>query len=511
MKELKVNISDELYEQLFTTTDKGSLLLKLLEKELDILIEPSIKGPVKPGDLPPSEMDETSEIAKNDGNDIRVPGDLMDAVAPAPLCDTDKSSPDSLDPSDDLDSPSDPLELSGDDPLSPSDSLAPSSDLDSPSDPLELSGDDPLSPSDSLAPSSELDPPSDPLELSGDDPLSPSDFLAPSADLDSPSDPLELSGDDPDIFPVSDVPFEPVNFPVSVPSENQEEALLSDDIQAVSVEPEDSEVLEAKDVPEAVPLMKCDDMSFIYGALMGLDERLHGMEDLICELRAILTEMKRSSGEAIKPIDDVDSPEAHMPAVKLPYKVLSFPDMGLSKDQSSKPSGEIEDEGVMDQEEAFLADICVNDNSPINEGAGVCTDPSLPFPELDISAINDGNPSIDPFHSDDLNLPPRPESGTLFSADIIPSDNVIPAEEDQPSAPEPEKTPSGFMQDPLKASILTYLPYGSLVKKQVIITLLSKRHNEKDVDSRIDRMLSEGVISNIVKDDTVYLTRITGD
>ncbi|NYT20049.1 MAG: hypothetical protein GKC08_07160, partial [Methanosarcinales archaeon] len=62
--------------------------------------------------------------------------------------------------------------------------------------------------------------------------------------------------------------------------------------------------------------------------------------------------------------------------------------------------------------------------------------------------------------------------------------------------------------DKLESCIFAYLPFGSEVKKDVIKSLLSKRYLDNEVESKIDQLLSAGKISNIVKDDKVYLMRI---
>ncbi|WP_445474054.1 hypothetical protein ACT9XH_06555 [Methanococcoides methylutens] len=81
-----------------------------------------------------------------------------------------------------------------------------------------------------------------------------------------------------------------------------------------------------------------------------------------------------------------------------------------------------------------------------------------------------------------------------------------PSQAAKPKVPVPDaKAP---VPDKLESCIFAYLPSGSEVKKDVIKSLLSKRYLDNEVESKIDQLLSAGKISNIVKDDKVYLMRI---
>jgi hypothetical protein len=100
----------------------------------------------------------------------------------------------------------------------------------------------------------------------------------------------------------------------------------------------------------------------------------------------------------------------------------------------------------------------------------------------------------------------------LFGADAstpVPQTTAVgetPLQADKQESPVPdENVPT---TDKLESCILAYLPSGSEVKKDVIKSLLSKRYADSEVESKIDQLLSAGKISNIVKDDRVYLARV---
>ncbi|MGM0770745.1 MAG: hypothetical protein ACQESU_03965 [Halobacteriota archaeon] len=77
---------------------------------------------------------------------------------------------------------------------------------------------------------------------------------------------------------------------------------------------------------------------------------------------------------------------------------------------------------------------------------------------------------------------------------------------EKPKNPLPDETVP--TTDKLESCIFAYLPSGSQVKKDVIKSLLSKRYADSEVESKIDNLLSAGRISNVVKDDRIYLMRV---
>jgi hypothetical protein len=60
---------------------------------------------------------------------------------------------------------------------------------------------------------------------------------------------------------------------------------------------------------------------------------------------------------------------------------------------------------------------------------------------------------------------------------------------------------------PLKQSILQYLPDGMIIKKQVLISLLSVRYPKDEVENSIEDMIGEGTISTVDKKDGTCVQR----
>ncbi|WP_123136526.1 hypothetical protein [Methanohalophilus sp. RSK] len=60
---------------------------------------------------------------------------------------------------------------------------------------------------------------------------------------------------------------------------------------------------------------------------------------------------------------------------------------------------------------------------------------------------------------------------------------------------------------PLKQSILQYLPDGMIIKKQVLISLLSVRYPKDEVENSIEDMSGEGTISILDKEDGTCVQR----
>ncbi|WP_462273175.1 hypothetical protein [Methanohalophilus sp.] len=60
---------------------------------------------------------------------------------------------------------------------------------------------------------------------------------------------------------------------------------------------------------------------------------------------------------------------------------------------------------------------------------------------------------------------------------------------------------------PLKQSILQYLPDGMIIKKQVLISLLSVRYPKDEVENSIEDMIGEGTISIMDKEDGTCVQR----
>ncbi|WP_164999269.1 hypothetical protein [Methanohalophilus profundi] len=60
---------------------------------------------------------------------------------------------------------------------------------------------------------------------------------------------------------------------------------------------------------------------------------------------------------------------------------------------------------------------------------------------------------------------------------------------------------------PLKQSILQYLPDGMIIKKQVLISLLSVRYPMDEVEKNIEDMIGEGAISILDKEDGTCVQR----
>ncbi|WP_157198677.1 hypothetical protein [Methanohalophilus mahii] len=65
-----------------------------------------------------------------------------------------------------------------------------------------------------------------------------------------------------------------------------------------------------------------------------------------------------------------------------------------------------------------------------------------------------------------------------------------------------DETPS-----PLKQSILQYLPDGMIIKKQVLVSLLSVRYPKDEIEKDIEDMIGEGTISLADKEDGTCIQR----
>ncbi|NPE31913.1 hypothetical protein HNV12_28940 [Methanococcoides sp. SA1] len=222
--------------------------------------------------------------------------------------------------------------------------------------------------------------------------------------------------------------------------------------------------------------------------------------------------------------------------IKLPYATLSFPELKIppellpgeddlstkegtfvqgilpSDSLTSKPMSSASPELtpfetlVSLRQDAFTNDVREMD-SPSN---GVepplenLLERSVPSMDNFASLIEQGLISSKPLPSSTPNVPVT----SLFS----PSQDQVNNNFGVSSAEGPSKAPSAPKSslpaiDRLGCCILTYLPFGSVVKKDIIKTLLSKRYADNELEKKINQLLASGEVSNIVKDEFVYLTR----
>ena len=116
-------------------------------------------------------------------------------------------------------------------------------------------------------------------------------------------------------------------------------------------------------------------------------------------------------------------------------------------------------------------------------------------------------------------VPPSPEPDNLspdekpvVAADPMPEE--VAEQEDDPfytkmkRIKDNEKASSADeASSPLKQSILQYLPDGMIIKKQVLISLLSVRYPKDEVENNIEDMVGEGTISILDKEDGTCVQR----
>ncbi|WP_135610961.1 hypothetical protein [Methanococcoides sp. AM1] len=189
----------------------------------------------------------------------------------------------------------------------------------------------------------------------------------------------------------------------------------------------------------------------------------------------------------------------------VPYATLSFPELKIPPELLSDvevPVAEIQHDDVIDTSipidtrspdvpedavgkapfsESFKPVLFDVDTSPLTSSGNPMVSPGQ-----EVSSLTDGEVATDNIEDED---------GGENSSQIA-----------KPDAPVPDV--NFPVANKLESCIFAYLPSGSDVKKDVIKSLLSKRYLDDEVESKIDQLLSAGKISNIVKDDSVYLMRL---
>ncbi|WP_143743528.1 hypothetical protein [Methanohalophilus halophilus] len=123
-----------------------------------------------------------------------------------------------------------------------------------------------------------------------------------------------------------------------------------------------------------------------------------------------------------------------------------------------------------------------------------------------------GTSSTDP-------VPPSPVTDTLSPDEkpvvaANPAPEEVAEQEDDPfytkmkRIKDNEKTSSADeAPSPIKQSILQYLPDGMIIKKQVLISLLSVRYPKDEVERNIEDMIGEGTVSTVEKGDGTCIQR----
>ncbi|WP_440952709.1 hypothetical protein [Methanococcoides sp. FTZ1] len=196
--------------------------------------------------------------------------------------------------------------------------------------------------------------------------------------------------------------------------------------------------------------------------------------------RASLSDMADSkSGDHNTSAEQAGSLVTEISDGSVPYATLSFPELRIPPellDDLEDASAGIEDHGAVETQ--------IENGSPDVSGNDIEGAPFL---------IRSSKPLLF-------------EAEALYSApqNYLVVEHPVQTESTDPYVPDG----SAPAADKLESCIFAYLPSGAEVKKDVIKSLLSKRYADPDVESKIDQLLSAGRISNIVKDDIVYLTRL---
>ncbi|WP_135606849.1 hypothetical protein [Methanococcoides sp. NM1] len=194
---------------------------------------------------------------------------------------------------------------------------------------------------------------------------------------------------------------------------------------------------------------------------------------------------------------------AERPEEAVPYATLSFPELKVPPELLSGvevPVAEIEHDDVMktpmESRSPNVPEAAVEEASfsepfkpvlfDVETSSQTSSQTPKAIPAQEISSLQDREIATDNMENKDV------EEHSSQAA--------------KPDAPVPAV--NAPVADKLESCIFAYLSSGSEVKKDVIKSLLSKRYLDNEVESKIDHLLSAGKISNIVKDDRVYLMRL---
>ncbi|SES80086.1 hypothetical protein SAMN04488587_1069 [Methanococcoides vulcani] len=424
MKELKISISDELYEELSTVPDKDSFLIELLENKLKISGEDNA-GSVEDAEEPcfeePQDIAGITDDVPDGGNDI---DDQATEVTGA--------------------------EDAGEE--IPEEAY------------FEL--EDVFEEEDIIADDEEN-------ELT----------LCCNCSLVGPDDLEDCKG------PVLDVDF----------ADPGEESSKSVSELIPSTEKENNSSIEKMACFESIIVDLIDRICELEGQIIDMSTNVQFLKE-----RSILSDIGGNKAES-DPVFPARSgsivAEIHEEAV--PYATLSFPELKIPPELLSDvevPVAEIEHDDVMETP--------MESRSPnVPEAAVKEASFSEPFKpvlfDTDTSSLTSSQtPTAIPVQQ----IPSLQDSE--IATDNMKNDGLEqhPSQAAKPDAPVPAV--NAPVADKLESCIFAYLSSGSEVKKDVIKSLLSKRYLDNEVESKIDQLLSAGKISNIVKDDRVYLMRL---
>jgi hypothetical protein len=294
-------------------------------------------------------------------------------------------------------------------------------------------------------------------------------------------------------------------------------------------------------------------MACFQRAIADMANRIDKLEDKIRDMNIIIFTLKERSsinedgsggnGECGSSVSDpivvTSAPDPAVPddlEIKLPYATLSFPELKIPPELLP---GE---EDLPMKEGTFVQDILSSDHL-ISEPMSPASPEPTPFETLvslkqdvftnDIREMDSSSNDLEPPLENLLerSVPPMDnfaygvEQGLISSKPLPSSTTNVPVT--SPFSPSqdhinnnfgvssvevPSKAPSAPedplpVADRLESCILAYLPFGSEVKKDVIKNLLPKRYTDDDLETKINQLLASGVVSNIVKDGIVHLTR----
>lgn len=289
-------------------------------------------------------------------------------------------------------------------------------------------------------------------------------------------------------------------------------------------------------------------MACFQRAIADMANRIGELEDKIRDMNIIIFTLKERSsinenGDCVNSVSDpivaTSAPDPAVPddlEIELPYATLSFPELKIPPElllgeedlpmkegtfvQGILPSDHLISEPMSSASPeptpfetlvSLRQDVFTNDIREMDSPSNGLEPPlenllerSVPSMDNFASLIEQGLISSKPLPSSTPNVPVT----SLFS----PSPNQINNNLGVSSAEVPSKAPSAPVDplpvvDRLESSILAYLPFGSEVKKDVIKNLLPKRYTDDDLETKINQLLASGVVSNIVKDGIVHLTR----
>jgi hypothetical protein len=249
--------------------------------------------------------------------------------------------------------------------------------------------------------------------------------------------------------------------------------------------------------------------------IVDLTDRICELEKQIVDMSANVQFLKESSilsdrgnGKSEQVTPSPSTPGkimAERPEESVPYATLSFPEMKippeLLHDVAVSVAGIEQDDAMENPIESSSLDIAK---------AAVDGEGSLPEPFSTPSLFNVDMSPLTPAETPEL-VTEGQLSSFLQDEKIATGtiENDVPEKLSltaKPEAPVPDVNVPPT--DKLESCIFAYLPSGSEVKKDVIKSLLSKRYLDDEVESKIDQLLSDGKISNIVKDDMVYLMKL---